>query len=89
MRTKEPGKPPALPNSVILLELACHALMGIALGLVFSLIMIMNDAFGITTLISHGADTQATTMIFVGTFTLAFGVGATLTGFLFTMLEER
>jgi hypothetical protein len=27
--------------------------------------------------------------IFVGTFTLAFAVGATLTGFVFTMMEER
>jgi hypothetical protein len=82
-------KPPALRNSVILLELACHAAMGIALGLAFSFAMILNDAFGITTLISHGADAGTTTMIFVGTFTLPIGVGATLTGFLFAMLEER
>jgi len=82
-------KPPAPRNSAILLELACHAAMGIALGLIFSFIMLLNDAFGITTLISHGANAQSTTMIFVGTFTLPIGVGATLTGFLFTMLEER
>jgi len=86
MRAK---KPPALRNSVILLELACHAAMGVALGLVFSFALILNDAFGITTLISHGADAQTTTMIFVGTFTLPIGVGAALTGFLFMMLEER
>jgi len=82
-------RPPATQNSVIPLELACHAAMGVALGLVFSFALILNDAFGITTLISHGADAQTTTMIFVGTFTVAIGVGAALTGFLFTMLEER
>jgi len=74
---------------VILLELACHAAMGVALGLVFSFTMVLNDAFGITALISHSADAQTTTMIFVGTLTLPIAVGATLTGFLFTMLEER
>jgi hypothetical protein len=89
MRAREPKKPAALQKSVILLELACHAAMGVALGLVFSLAMILNDTLGISTLIAHGADTQTTTTVFVGTFTLAFGVGATLTGFLFTMLEER
>jgi hypothetical protein len=89
MRAREPRKHPALQKSVILLELACHAAMGVALGLVFSLAVILNDAFGITALISHGADAQTTTLVFVATFTLAFGVGATLTGFLFTMSEER
>ena len=82
-------KPPTPRNSGILLELACHAAMGVALGLVFSFTMLLNDVFGLTTLISHGDDAQITTMILVGTFTLPIGVGATLTGFLFTMLEER
>jgi hypothetical protein len=82
-------KPPALHNSVILLELAGHAAMGTALGLVFSFVLLLIDAFGITTLIAHGADARTITVIFVGTFTLAFAVGATLTGFVFTMMEER
>ncbi len=86
MRAK---KRPTLQNSAFLLELACHATMGIALGLVFSFVMILTDAFGITTLISHGADAQTTTMILVATFTLPIGVGATLTGFLFMMMEEH
>ena len=80
-------RPPATQNSVIPLELACHAAMGVALGLVFSFAMILNDALGITTLISHGADAQ-TTLVFIGSFTLPIGVGAALTGFLFTMLEQ-
>jgi hypothetical protein len=74
---------------VIIRELAGHAAIGAALGLAFSFAMILNDAFGLGTLISHGADARTTTVIFVGTFTLALVVGATLTGFLFTMMEER
>jgi hypothetical protein len=51
--------------------------------------MILNDAFGLRTLISHGADARTITVILVGTFTLALAVGTTLTGFVFTMMEER
>ena len=86
MRAK---RAPALRNPVIARELAGHAAMGAALGLVFSFAMILNDAFGLGTLISHGADAGTITAIFVGTFTLALAVGATLTGFVFTMMEER
>jgi len=83
------NKPPAMRNPVIIRELAGHAAMGAALGLLLSFAMILNDALGLGTLISHGADAGTITAIFVGTFTLAFAVGATLTGFVFTMMEER
>ena len=83
------NKPPALRNSVMIREFAGHAAIGVVLGLVFSFAMILNDAFGLYTLISHGADARTITVIFVGAQTLAFAVGATLTGFVFTMMEER
>ena len=83
------NKPPALRNPVIIRELAGHAAMGTALGLLLSFAMLLNDAFGLGTLISHGADAGTITVIFVGTFTLVLAVGATLTGFVFTMMEER
>jgi hypothetical protein len=51
-------KPPTLHASIAI-EMACHAAMGIALGLGFSFV------------------------------TLAIGVGAALTGFVFTMMEKR
>jgi hypothetical protein len=83
------NKPPARRNPRIIRELAGHAAMGAALGLAFSFAMLLNDAFGLRTLISHGADARTITVIFVGTFTVALAVGATLTGFVFTMMEER
>lgn len=83
------NKPPALRNPVIMRELAGHAAMGSGLGLVFSLAVILTDAFGLGTLISHGADARTIAVIFVGTFTLALAVGATLTGLVLTMMEER
>jgi hypothetical protein len=40
-------------------------------------------------LIDHSVDPKTTMIVFVGSFTLAFGVGATLTGFVFMMMEDR
>ena len=44
---------------------------------------------GVMSLIGHSADPKTTMIVFVGSFTLAFGVGATLTGFVFMMMEDR
>jgi hypothetical protein len=35
------------------------------------------------------ADPKTTMLVFVGSFALAFGVGATLTGLVFMMMEEH
>jgi hypothetical protein len=86
---QRPNRRSTLRHPAILLELACHSLMGIALGLGFALALTLIDAFGVATLIAHSFEPRMTFAIFVGTFTLAFGVGATLTGFVFTMMEER
>lgn len=40
-------------------------------------------------LIAHSNDPKTATIIIGSFFTLSFGVGATLTGFVFTMMEER
>jgi hypothetical protein len=84
-----PKKRRAVVNPAILIELACHTFMGTALGLGFAFALTQVDAFGISSLIAHSLEPQMTFTIFVGTFTLAFAVGATLTGFVFTMMEER
>jgi hypothetical protein len=76
-------------NPVIMLEMANHAAMGVALGLGFALALTLTNAFGVATLIAHSREPGMTLTIFVGTFTLAFAVGATLTGFVFTMMQER
>jgi hypothetical protein len=84
-----PRKRSALLNPAIMLEMACHAAMGVALGLGFALGLTFTNAFGVATLIAHSLEPGMTLTIFVGTFTLAFAVGATLTGFVFTIMEER
>jgi hypothetical protein len=76
-------------NPTIMVEIACHTAMGVALGLGFALALTFIDAFGIATLIAHSFQPKTTLAIFVGTFTLAFAVGATLTGLIFTMMEKR
>jgi hypothetical protein len=79
----------AVLNPTIMLEMASHMAMGVALGLGFALALTLSDAFGVATLIAHSHEPRVTLTIFVGTFTLAFAVGATLTGFVFTMMQER
>ena len=86
---KRTKKTQALRLPSILLELVGHAAMGVALGLGCSMALTLIDAFGVKALIAHNEQPRTTMMIFVGIFTLAFGVGATLTGFVFTMMEER
>ncbi|GLH77532.1 hypothetical protein SSBR45G_24400 [Bradyrhizobium sp. SSBR45G] len=84
-----PKKSSAVVSPALLLELACHTIMGTALGLGFAFVLTEVDAFGISSLIAHSLDPHMTFVVFVGTFTLAFAVGATLTGFVFTMTQER
>ncbi len=71
----------------IAIEMAGHAAMGVAMGLGLSFAMILTDAFGINTLIAHGADARAVMTIFIGTITLSLAIGTTLTGFVFTMMD--
>jgi hypothetical protein len=81
-------KRPALIDVSILLELAGHAAMGAALGLGFSLALMFFDAFGLKSLIAGSVDPGSTARVLVGTFTLVFAVGASLTGFVLTMVER-
>jgi hypothetical protein len=82
------SKPP-VRRAAFLLEMACHALMGIALGLGFSFALACIDTSSLAVLIAHSSEPKTTTIMLASFFTLAFGVGATLTGFVFTMMEER
>ena len=70
-------------------ELAGHAVMGTLLGLCAAFVLAFIDKFGIARLIAHDFEPNLTFAVFVGTFTLAFTVGATLTGFVFTMMDKR
>ena len=80
-------KRPTLDVS-ILLEMAGHATMGIALGLAFSFALILFDTSGVKVLIAHSADPKSAMIILASTFTFAFSVGASLTGFVLTMMQR-
>jgi hypothetical protein len=81
-------KPLSLVTPSLLMELAAHAAMGVAIGLAFALMLISFDAFGLKALIAHSVDPRSTREILAGAITLAFAVGATLTGFVLTMMER-
>ncbi len=80
-------RPSGLITPSGLLKLVGHAAMGVAMGLAFALILILVDPSGIATLIDHGGSQG--TAVFVGTLVLTFGIGATLTGVVFIMMENN
>jgi len=66
-----------------LLRLVTHAAMGVAMGLAFALFLLLGDRSGS---IQYGGP-QAVTMLMT-TLVLSFGIGATLTGAVFIMMED-
>ncbi len=76
------------PASARVLAVANHAAMGVALGLVFAMILTWTPFFGVLALVKLSADPEMTMATFVGSVVLMFGVGAALTGFLL-MMEDN
>lgn len=76
-------------GATVALAVANHAAMGVALGLVFALILTWIPFFGVRPLINHSDDPTGTLATFVGTVVLMFGVGAALTGLLLTMEDAK
>jgi hypothetical protein len=70
------------------LKLASQAIMGIAMGLAFVIVLTRFDPAGIMALISDSPSPRATLILFEGTVVLSFAVGATLTGLVFMMTED-
>jgi hypothetical protein len=81
-------KPSALTRPSLLLEVASHTAMGIALGLAFAFLATHVTGFGIAALISYSPAPDAVMLMFVGTCTIGFGIGATLTGLAITLTEK-
>jgi hypothetical protein len=81
------GKRPGLASPSGAARLANQTAMGVAMGLAFALILMLLNPAGIATLIAHGGK-QAITVC-VGTIVLTFGIGATLTGAIFILTEDR
>ena len=78
----------ALLKLSVLLELASHAAMGVALGLTFSLILIITLTFGVSSVIAMASNPHDIMLTFVGTCALMFGVGAGLTAIVFKVTEQ-
>ena len=75
-------------KSGAILAVANHAAMGVALGLVFALILVSTPLFGVLPLIRLSDNPQETMAMLVGTAALMFGVGAALTGFILMMEDS-
>ena len=83
-----PKKRSALIKASLLLEATSHTAMGIAVGLAFAFLATHITALGIATLINYSSAPDAAMLMFVGTCTITFGIGATLTGLAITLTED-
>jgi hypothetical protein len=83
MRTK---KPPRLISAAGLARLGTHATMGIAMGLVFALVVILINPSGIVLFAGDAASANDTVPL--GALALTFAIGAALTGAILMMTEE-
>lgn len=75
--------------SGLVLAVASHAAMGVALGLVFALIVAATPFFGVLPLIMLSDRPETTMATLAGTACLMFGVGAALTGFILMMDDHE
>lgn len=83
-----PGKA-STQRSSLTRALAREAVLGIALGLGFCLLVALIDPSHVTSLIAHNAEPRTTAIILVSFFTLTFGVGATLTGLVLATIRKH
>jgi len=83
MRTK---KSPGLISSAGIITLMTHTLMGAAFGLAFALTLILSNP-AVANLVSHAGDSAA--LVFVATLVTTFAIGATLTGIVFIITEDK
>ncbi|GMP07438.1 MULTISPECIES: hypothetical protein [Bradyrhizobium] len=69
-----------------LIKLMTHAMMGAALGLAFSLMLILSNP-AVASLLDHGGSQAA--IVFALTLVTTFAIGATLTGAVFIIVEDK
>ena len=85
MRAK---KRSALIKPSVLLEVASHTAMGVAVGLSFAFLATHITALGIAALINCSPAPDAVMLMFVATCSIGVGIGATLTGLATTLTEN-
>jgi hypothetical protein len=68
-------------------ELLGHSIMSAALGLMLALLLLFSNGHCILDMIVNSAAPELTMAVLIAVFTVLFGVGATLTGLLFILVE--
>jgi hypothetical protein len=81
---KSPKKSQRLISPTGVIKLVTHTMMGAALGLAFGLALILSNP-AVANLLNHGGS-QA---VFVLTLVTTFAIGATLTGVVFLLAEDK
>ena len=76
------------PPASLALELASHAAMGVALGLGFCFALLLIEPAIIGAVISHTDQPKTAAIMLVSFFALLFGVGATMTGTIFSTIDR-
>ncbi|UPT85511.1 hypothetical protein HAP41_0000035155 [Bradyrhizobium barranii subsp. apii] len=79
-------KSPSLISPTGVIKLMTHAMMGAALGLVFGLALVLFNP-AVANLLSHSGHSGA--MVFIITLVTTFAIGATLTGLVFILAEDK
>jgi len=83
---KSPKKSPSLISPAGVIKLVTHTVMGAALGLAFGLALALSNP-AVANLLNHGGS-QAM-VVFVLTLVTTFAIGATLTGVVFILAEDK
>jgi hypothetical protein len=83
MRTKKSSE---LISASGLIKLMTHAMMGAALGLTFSLMLVLSNP-AVANLLNNGG--SQTILVFTLTLVTTFAIGATLTGVVFIIEEDK
>ncbi|UWU94774.1 hypothetical protein [Bradyrhizobium sp. CB1015] len=83
MRTKKSSE---LISVSGLIKLMTHAMMGAALGLTFNLALVLSNP-AVANLLNNGGSQAA--MVFALTLVTTFAIGATLTGAVFILAEDK
>lgn len=83
---KSPNRVPSLLSATGVIKLMTHAMMGAALGLAFTLALILANP-AVAELLNHG--TSAAVFVFVVTIMTTFAIGAALTGVVFILNEDE
>ena len=87
MRAKKPpNRSPSLISPTGVIKLMTHAMMGAALGLAFTLALLLANPAA-AELLNHGG--RAGAIVFVATMVTTFAIGASLTGVVFIISEDK